>query len=99
MGPTDTQIGQFRTLVTELAQLCAEQRRAAEASGETWLVEDAGMAVRNLDILDKQISDHSLPPSKGMSLGLAKAIGEWGIEKLYDQAGRVDDYYARIWNW
>lgn len=98
MNHTDTQAIQFRAMVAELMRLCDEQRRVAESSGETWLVEDTTMAIRNLSLLDEQIRDQSLPLSKGMSLGLSKAIGEWGIASLYELAGRIDDYYARVWN-
>jgi len=85
-------------MVAELIRLCAEHRHAAEASGDDWLVEDAEMASRNLESLDLQIRDRSLPPSNGASLGLAKAFGEWEIADLRELAGRIDDYYARVWN-
>jgi len=97
MRPNEAQIIQFRGLVKELLTLCEEQGRAAKA--QAWLVEDTITAIRNLERLDEQIRDQTLPPSKGMSLGLSKAIGEWGIANLYDLAGRIDDYYAHVWNW
>jgi hypothetical protein len=99
MPPTESQVNQFRGLVAELAHLCAEQRRIAEVLGKLWLVEDAGTAICNLELLNIRIRDRSLPSSKGMSLGIAKAIDEWGIDELSDMAGRVDDYYSRSWNW
>lgn len=98
MHLTEIQVTQFRAMVAELLRQCDEQHRVAQSSGETWLMEDTAMAIRNLSLIDEQIREHSLPPSKGMSLGLSKAIGEWGIASLYELAGRIDDYYSRVWN-
>lgn len=88
------QIGEFVRRCDLLLAAAQNQQQVWMGEGQEYLVQATSNLIAVVQKLRGQALNGTLPPSKGMGWGMARAVGEWGDDtELHDLAFDLEQFY------